>query len=257
MHVRPYRRKHKRPLIVKLVNPRSLYDLRSRYVSAPVRPQLVRWDHKRPNGARSTAGNGDMSEASFILWINSNFDFRPESKAHLSTNSTLFDLTTRMFERSLSVNNSSCRPENKFKVFRLGYFDPSNKPFSTRWVRSDSYYPNISWVTYPNKNLLLTTWGISTAEQYRWDITTHTWNFSSNSVFSITVKVHPLFLGVFVRIYFKYLEYEQKSVDNLLNIAKLCYCIIWKRRCNLAIMNLSAGVTNYQLQLNLFSKSKN
>ena len=29
----------------------SHYDLRSRYVFAPVRPRLARWEHKRPQGA--------------------------------------------------------------------------------------------------------------------------------------------------------------------------------------------------------------
>ena len=44
MHARPHRHKDQLPL-------RSLRDLRSRYVFAPARPRLARWDHKRPQGA--------------------------------------------------------------------------------------------------------------------------------------------------------------------------------------------------------------
>ena len=44
MHARPHRRKDQLPL-------RSLRDLRSRWVFAPVRPRLARWDYKRPQGA--------------------------------------------------------------------------------------------------------------------------------------------------------------------------------------------------------------
>ena len=41
MQAHPHRRKDQLPL-------RSLRDLRSRYVFAPVRPRLARWEHKRP-----------------------------------------------------------------------------------------------------------------------------------------------------------------------------------------------------------------
>ena len=44
MHARPHRRKDQLPL-------RSLRDLRFRYVFAPVRPRLARWEQKRPQGA--------------------------------------------------------------------------------------------------------------------------------------------------------------------------------------------------------------
>ena len=44
MHARPHRRKDQLPL-------RSLRDLRSRWVFAPFRPRLARWEHKRPQGA--------------------------------------------------------------------------------------------------------------------------------------------------------------------------------------------------------------
>ena len=44
MHARPHRRKDQLPL-------RSLRDLRSRYVFAPVRPRLARWEYKQPQGA--------------------------------------------------------------------------------------------------------------------------------------------------------------------------------------------------------------
>ena len=44
MHARPHRRKDQLPL-------RSLRDLRSFWVFAPVRPRLARWEHKRPRGA--------------------------------------------------------------------------------------------------------------------------------------------------------------------------------------------------------------
>ena len=44
MHARPHRRKDQLPL-------RSLRDLRSRYVFAPGRPRLARWEYKRPQGA--------------------------------------------------------------------------------------------------------------------------------------------------------------------------------------------------------------
>ena len=44
MHARPHRRKDQLPL-------RSLRDLRSRYVFAPVRPRLARWEYKRPLGS--------------------------------------------------------------------------------------------------------------------------------------------------------------------------------------------------------------
>ena len=43
MHARPHRRKDQLSL-------RSLRDLRSRYVFAPVRPRLARWEHRRPQG---------------------------------------------------------------------------------------------------------------------------------------------------------------------------------------------------------------
>ena len=43
-----------------------LRDLRSRYVFAPVRPRLARWEYKGPRGTR---GNGDISEARSILFI--------------------------------------------------------------------------------------------------------------------------------------------------------------------------------------------
>ena len=44
MQARPHRRKDQLPL-------RSLRDLRSPYVFAPVRPRLARWENKRPQGA--------------------------------------------------------------------------------------------------------------------------------------------------------------------------------------------------------------
>ena len=44
MHARPHRRKDQLPL-------RSLRDLCSRSVCAPVRPRLASWEHKRPQGA--------------------------------------------------------------------------------------------------------------------------------------------------------------------------------------------------------------
>ena len=44
MHARPRRRKDQLPL-------RSLRDLRSRWVFAPDRPRLARWEYKRPQGA--------------------------------------------------------------------------------------------------------------------------------------------------------------------------------------------------------------
>ena len=44
MHARPRRRKDQLSL-------RSLRYLCSRYVFAPVRPRLARWEHKRPQGA--------------------------------------------------------------------------------------------------------------------------------------------------------------------------------------------------------------
>ena len=44
MHARPRRRKDQLPL-------RSLRNLRSRLVFAPVRSRLARWEYKRPQGA--------------------------------------------------------------------------------------------------------------------------------------------------------------------------------------------------------------
>ena len=44
MHARPHRSKDQLPI-------RSLRDLRSRKVFAPVRPRLARWEYKRPQGA--------------------------------------------------------------------------------------------------------------------------------------------------------------------------------------------------------------
>ena len=61
MHARPHRRKDQLPL-------RSLRDLRSRYVFAPARPRLARWEYKRPQGAAGTRVNGDISEARFKLY---------------------------------------------------------------------------------------------------------------------------------------------------------------------------------------------
>ena len=55
MYARPHRRKDQLPL-------RSLRDLRSRYVFAPVRPCLARWEHRRPQGA-SMLLLGEGSEA--------------------------------------------------------------------------------------------------------------------------------------------------------------------------------------------------
>ena len=44
MHARHHRRKDQLPQ-------RSLRDLGSRLVFAPVRPRLARWEYKRPQGA--------------------------------------------------------------------------------------------------------------------------------------------------------------------------------------------------------------
>ena len=44
MHSRPHRHKDQLPL-------RSLRDLRSRQVFAPIRPHLARWEHKQPQDA--------------------------------------------------------------------------------------------------------------------------------------------------------------------------------------------------------------
>ena len=44
MQAHPQRRKDQVPL-------RSLRDLRSRLVFAPVRPRIARWEHKRPQAA--------------------------------------------------------------------------------------------------------------------------------------------------------------------------------------------------------------
>ena len=51
MHARPHYRKDELTL-------RSLRDLGSRWVFAPVRPRLARWEHRRPQGAAGTRGNG-------------------------------------------------------------------------------------------------------------------------------------------------------------------------------------------------------
>ena len=56
MHARPHRRENQLPL-------QSLRDL-----FAPVRPGLARWEHKRPQGAAGTRGNGEISETGFILF---------------------------------------------------------------------------------------------------------------------------------------------------------------------------------------------
>ena len=63
LHARPRRRNDQLPL-------RSLRDLRSRYVFAPVRPRLARWrwEHKQPKGPWGTRGNGDISETRFTLF---------------------------------------------------------------------------------------------------------------------------------------------------------------------------------------------
>ena len=55
MHARPQRRKDQLPL-------RSLRDLRSRSVFAPVRPRLAKWEYKQPKGPRGTSRNGGISE---------------------------------------------------------------------------------------------------------------------------------------------------------------------------------------------------
>ena len=44
MHARPHRRKDQLPL-------RSLRDFRSRWVFAPVRPRLARWEYTHPRDA--------------------------------------------------------------------------------------------------------------------------------------------------------------------------------------------------------------
>ena len=62
MHARLHHRKDQLRL-------RSLRDLRSRWVFAPVRPRLARWEYKQPKGPQKTTGNGDISEARFMLCI--------------------------------------------------------------------------------------------------------------------------------------------------------------------------------------------
>ena len=54
-HARPHHRKDQLPQ-------RLLRDLRSRWVFAPVRPHLARWEYKRPQEQHGIRGNGDISE---------------------------------------------------------------------------------------------------------------------------------------------------------------------------------------------------
>ena len=62
MHTRPHRRKDQLPL-------RSLRDLRSRYVFAPVQPRLARWNISGPKGGRGALeGMGHIRGTFSILY---------------------------------------------------------------------------------------------------------------------------------------------------------------------------------------------
>ena len=79
MHARPHRRRDQLPL-------RSLRHLRSRWVFAPVRPRLARWEHNRPQrGSRALEELGTCPRhvLYFISLLVSNLNSRKFFQVHV------------------------------------------------------------------------------------------------------------------------------------------------------------------------------